>query len=60
MKRVHKLAKARPMFRSAVRQMPEGWTYRVRTPDQDLVVRARDGVAHVVLDEFENNYQRED
>jgi len=41
-------------------QMPDGWTYRVRTPDQDLVVRARDGVAHVVLDEFENNYQRED
>ena len=41
-------------------QMPAGWTYRVRTPDQDLVVQARDGVAHVVLDEFENNYQRED
>jgi len=41
-------------------QMPDGWTYRVRTPDHDLVVQARDGVAHVVLDEFENNYQRED
>jgi hypothetical protein len=41
-------------------QMPDGWTYRVRTPDQDLVVQARNGVAHVVLDEFENNYQRED
>jgi hypothetical protein len=41
-------------------QMPDGWTYRVRTPDQDLVVQARDGVAHIVLDEFENNYQRED
>lgn len=41
-------------------QMPDGWTYRVRTPDQDLVVEAHDGVAHVVLDEFENNYQRED
>jgi hypothetical protein len=41
-------------------QMPDGWTYRVRTPQQDLVVQARDGVAHVVLDEFENNYQRED
>jgi hypothetical protein len=41
-------------------QMPDGWTYRVRTPEQDLVVQARDGVAHVVLDEFENNYQRED
>jgi hypothetical protein len=41
-------------------QAPDGWTYRVRTPDQDLVVQARNGVAHVVLDEFENNYQRED
>ena len=41
-------------------QMPDGWAYRVRTPDHDLVVQARDGVAHVVLDEFENNYQRED
>jgi hypothetical protein len=41
-------------------QMPAGWTYRIRTPEQDLVVQARDGVAHVVLDEFENNYQRED
>jgi hypothetical protein len=41
-------------------QMPDGWTYRVRNPDQDLVVQACNGVAHVVLDEFENNYQRED
>ena len=41
-------------------QMPDGWAYRVRTPDHDLVVKARDGVAHVVLDEFENNYQRAD
>ena len=41
-------------------QMPDGWAYRVRVPDHDLVVQARDGVAHVVLDEFENNYQRED
>ena len=32
-------------------QMPDAWTYRVRTPDHDLVVQARDGVAHVVLDE---------
>jgi hypothetical protein len=41
-------------------QLPDGWQYRVRTLDQDLAVRAREGVAHVVLDEFENNYQRED
>jgi len=25
-------------------QMPDAWTYRVRTPDHDLVVQARDGV----------------
>src|SRR5262249_38618473 len=41
-------------------QMPDGWTYRVRMPEQDLVVQARDGGAHVVLDEFGNNYQRGD
>lgn len=41
-------------------QLPDGWSYRVRTPQADLVVQATDGVAHVVLDEFENNYQRED
>jgi hypothetical protein len=41
-------------------QLPEGWQYRVRDLDEDLIVQARDGIAHVVLDEFENNYQRED
>jgi hypothetical protein len=40
-------------------RVPDGWTYRVREPERDLVVQARDGLAHVVLDEFENNYQRE-
>jgi hypothetical protein len=38
---------------------PDGWAYRVRVPERDLVVQARDGLAHVVLDEFENNYQLE-
>jgi hypothetical protein len=41
-------------------QLPKGWQYRTRTLDEDLTVRAVDGIAHVVLDEFENNYQRED
>jgi hypothetical protein len=41
-------------------QIPEGWTYRWRMLDEDLVVRAEDGMAHIVLDEYENNYQRED
>jgi hypothetical protein len=41
-------------------QLPDGWEYRTRNLDENLTVRARDGIAHVVLDEFENNYQRED
>jgi hypothetical protein len=40
-------------------QLPEGWQYRVRTLDQDLLVGAH-GDAHIVFDEFEDNYQRED
>ena len=42
-------------------QLPDGWQYRARTLGQDLVVRAQRGQdeAHIVLDEFENNYQRE-
>ena len=42
-------------------QPPDGWQYRARTLGQDLVVRAQRGQdeAHIVLDEFENNYQRE-
>lgn len=43
-------------------QLPEGWQYRVRTLDEDLVVRAQrgGGDAHIVFDELENNYQRVD
>lgn len=40
-------------------QLPDGWQYRVRTLDEDLVVLAR-GDAHIVFDEFESNYQRVD
>lgn len=40
--------------------LPEGWQYRARVVDEDLIVRTQDGLAHIVLDEFENNYQRED
>ncbi|MFE3639122.1 hypothetical protein [Streptomyces cellostaticus] len=39
--------------------LPEGWQYRVRTVDSDLLVGAH-GDAHIVFDEYENNYQRED
>ena len=38
-------------------KLPPGWQYRVRTLEDDLVVPAR-GDAHIVFDEFENNYQR--
>ena len=38
-------------------KLPQGWQYRVRALEGDLVVPAR-GNAHIVFDEFENNYQR--
>ncbi|QNE79588.1 hypothetical protein F0344_34540 (plasmid) [Streptomyces finlayi] len=38
---------------------PAGWQYRVRTLEEDLRVGPH-GDAHIVLDEYENNYQRED
>lgn len=40
-------------------KLPAGWEYRVRTLGEDLRVGAH-GDAHIVLDEYENNYQRED
>jgi hypothetical protein len=41
--------------------LPEGWTYRARTLGKELVMRATyddDPPNTIVLDEFENNYQR--
>jgi hypothetical protein len=38
-------------------KLPDGWTYRVRTLDQDLELRT-DGKATVVQDELQNTYQR--
>jgi len=41
--------------------LPEGWTYRARTLEKELVMRATyddDPPNTIVLDEFENNYQR--
>ena len=46
-----------PARRYSVGKLPQGWQYRVRTLDEDLVVPAR-GDAHIVFDEFEDNYQR--
>jgi hypothetical protein len=37
-------------------QMPEGWTYRVRVLDEELVVDTTGKVATVLQDEFENSY----
>ena len=36
--------------------MPEGWTYRVRVLDEELVVDTTDRIATVLQDEFENSY----
>ncbi len=36
--------------------MPEGWTYRVRVLDEELVVDTTDAVATVLQDEFEHSY----
>ena len=37
-------------------QMPEGWTYRVRILEEELVIDTTDHVATVLQDEFENSY----
>lgn len=37
-------------------RLPQGWQYRVHTPQDDLVVRTVAGDAHVVQDELENTY----
>ncbi|NWF27519.1 hypothetical protein HW130_14810 [Streptomyces sp. PKU-EA00015] len=37
-------------------RLPQGWQYRVHTPEDDLVVRTVAGDAHVVQDELENTY----
>ena len=38
--------------------IPEGWQYRVRTPDTNLAIRPADGQAHVLQDELENTYMQ--
>ncbi|MFD7440137.1 hypothetical protein [Streptomyces sp. NPDC059909] len=37
-------------------QLPQGWRYRVRTPEDDLTIRTVEGEAHVVQDELQNTY----
>jgi hypothetical protein len=36
--------------------MPDGWTYRTRILDEELVIDTTVGVAVVLQDEFENSY----
>jgi hypothetical protein len=36
--------------------MPEGWTYRTRVLDEELVVDTSATIATVIQDEFENTY----
>jgi hypothetical protein len=36
--------------------MPEGWTYRSRILDDELVVDTTATIATVLQDEFENSY----
>ncbi|MEU0395886.1 hypothetical protein ABZ208_24485 [Streptomyces sp. NPDC006208] len=37
-------------------RLPQGWRYRVHTPDDDLLIRTVAGEAHVVQDDLENTY----
>jgi hypothetical protein len=38
--------------------IPEGWHYRERIPDQDLTLLAVGGEAHVLQDELQNTYMQ--
>jgi haloalkane dehalogenase len=38
-------------------KLPNGWEYRVRKLEEDLVVRNSDGKAHVVQDDLRNSYE---
>jgi len=40
--------------------LPEGWTYRTRILDDELVVDTSDHLASVLQDEFENTYTQPD
>jgi hypothetical protein len=37
-------------------QLPAGWTYRIRIPDDELVCDTTGEMARVLQDEFENTY----
>ena len=37
-------------------KLPPGWKYRTKVLDQDLTIRAVNGVAHITQDELQNTY----
>ena len=37
-------------------ELPEGWTYRTRVLDEELIVDTTETIATVLQDEFENSY----
>lgn len=39
---------------------PAGWSFATRTPDEDLGLRSRGGIATILQDELQNTYQRHD
>jgi hypothetical protein len=39
-------------------QIPEGWQYRARTPDQELTLATVGGQAHILQDELQNTYMQ--
>ena len=37
-------------------KLPPGWKYRVKVLDQDLTIKAVNGVAHITQDDLQNAY----
>jgi hypothetical protein len=37
-------------------KLPPGWKFRVKVLDEDLTIRAVDGIAHIMQDDLENTY----
>ena len=37
-------------------KLPPGWKFRVKILDQDLTIRAVDGIAHILQDDLQNTY----
>jgi hypothetical protein len=37
-------------------ELPEGWAYRTRVLDEELIVDTTETIATVLQDEFENSY----